>query len=397
VVIPDRVVSRPAEIPSIAFNAVMKAGNLDSNVYPQIIDSSYQRKLSDVIRQQSANKPILTGIKRLGWNDARHRFITPTWEARAGGIYPTSRIPFSTSEFLKHYNFASYSVTTSYENISKHTRYFLAILASGIIRSYLRLSLAPVYILRNSASIQLLHALFKPLGQVHPLTFGPLRRNVLNILNPANVSGYPVFGSTLDQKVMYGLQTPVILLSDNGLPYHEVMSDQEFAETASYAHFVITHLAMFCLQYGYHTHTMIKSEDEPLVEDMACEGKKIIEKACHIPEFDLFEPDMPHLQAVLAEVPYERMNEFFRYDMPSGKVYIRFRKFPGHSRNEVFLELSAKNIEVKNHGDFYIECPVDFMTDLLRRYFGKPIKLFHQASETQETTEGPDGLTQSLS
>jgi len=398
VIVPSRVVNRPGEIPSIAFNAVMKSGNQDPNIYPQIIDSSLQRKLSDVINQQTANKPVLMGIKRLGWNETRIRFVTPTWEARSTGIFATSRIPYVNSDFLRgHYDFSEYSTTTVYDRVSKQACYFLAILASGVVRSYLNMALPAVYILRNPASIKLLHALFRPFGQVQPLVFGPQRRSVLSVINPANIAGYPVFGYAVDPEIMYGLNQPVILLSDNGLPYHEELTDRVFAETASYSHFLMTKLATFCLQNSYQAHTMIRNEDEPRVEEMVCEGKNILQRACHIENFDIFEPDMPHLQALLAEIPYDRINDYFRYDMPSGKVYIRFRKLPGHSRSLVYLELYGKNKDVRQHGDYYIECPVEFLTDLLERFFGKQVRLFHQASEAQEVMEGQGDSARLLS
>lgn len=394
IVIPERLVNRPAEIPALAFNAIMQSAGPDLGVYPQILESTHQRKLSDIIRKQAANKPTIKGIKRLGWNDLRNRFVTPTWEVSGNGISATSRIPFVNSEFLRdHYNFSDYSLTDSYELVGKQACYFLAILASGITRAYLHMALPVIYLLRNPASMQLLHALFRPFGQYYPLAFGAQRRSILDILNPSNVSGYPVFGYAIDPDVMYGLNQPVILLSDSGLPYHEFLEKPAFAQTASYSHQILSRIILFCMLNGYQAHKLIQNEDEPKVSEMVCEGKKIIEQACEIENFDIFESDMPYLQSMLSDVPLGQVNNVFRYHM-SGKVYIDFQNLNGYAREPLYLELSAKNKEVHQQGSHYLECPANFISDLLNRFFGQPVRLFHQDVKLESFTEEKGGSAQ---
>jgi hypothetical protein len=45
--------------------------------------------------------------------------------------------------------------------------------------------------------------------------------------------------------------------------------------------------------------------DNPRENDLACEGKRIIEHVCGMTRYDMLVPESPLLQAVLSEIPYE--------------------------------------------------------------------------------------------
>lgn len=385
-VLPNICLRKPGNIPSVCLSAVVKAGVSDQpGFFPQIVDSTLVRRLGEVLSVQAGTKTSRLGIKRLGWNDARTKFVTPVWEATAKGVAPTSRIPYPGSRFLQsHYDFHNYRYVQAHDLVTSHTHTFMCMVASGIVRSFLHLMVPPVEIMRNPASIDLLHALFHPFGQSSPIPFGSQRRAAQNILARENLLGYPVFGVAADSEIVSGTSYPIFLISDTGVPFHEEMNTDAYAQTAGYAQRIFSGLLLHCLRNPQQMHLLIESEDEPSVPDMIGEGKTIIERCLGIEHFNIFASRMPTFEMLLGNVPFEQAGDFFRYDMPNGRIFIRMRKFPSFSRREVVEELGAQNAEVRLHGNHYISCPADFLFSLLNEFFGRPVKLFHQDLEPDQ-------------
>lgn len=386
VAIPSRLKLKPAEIPNICLNAITRSGITDqAGLFPQIVDSTLARRLTDVLNIQTAKiKVSLLGIKRLGWNDSRTKFVTPRWEVTAQGVGATSRIPYPHSKFLQsHYDFHEYNVVMNTERITPTINTLMCLLASGVVRSFLHLAVPPVEIMRAPNAIGLLHAIFMAFGQSQPIPFGSQRRSAQNILTKENLSGYPVFGMASDAQVVSGLSYPVFLVSDTGLPFHDTMDQTLFEQTMGYTQDLMSRLVLFCLRNPHQMHSLIPSEFEPQQKEMITEGKHILERCLQIGKINIFETDLPVFENMMASVPVDKVQDFFRYDMPTQCVYIRMRKFPNVLRKPLVDELQVRNAEVRLHGLHYVACPAVFFMDLLEAFYGRSIKLFHQEPELE--------------
>lgn len=388
IVIPNRIMDRkPADIPGICLTSIVKAGMGDqAGFFPQIVDSTLSRRLGEVLKQQAEPKGTCHGVRRLGWNDERSRFTTPCWAMTVRGEAPTSRIPYPFSNFLQaHYDFREYSYVPGKDLVTPHVNTFICMIASGLVRSFLHLMVPPVAIMRNPASIDLLHALFRPFGQSTAIPFGAQRRVIQNVLSKENLAGYPVFGIAANSEMVSGTSYPIFLIADNGVPFHEGMTDEVYVEVAGYAKSIYAGILSQCLRNPTQMHLLIPSEDEPQIKDMIREGKRIVEHCLGIPSFSIFESQMPLFEMMLGNVPVDQVGDFFRYDMPTNCIYIKMRKFSSFSRREVVDELASKNSEVHLHGDHYISCPADFLFEVMASFYGKPVKLFHQNPEPEPT------------
>lgn len=400
--IPSRILNnKPGEIPNICLSAIARSGieNRD-NYFPQILDSTLSRKLGDVLKMHSLGKtPTLDGVKRLGWDDQHGVFTAAHWQVNSTGVRPTSRIPYPHSKFLQsYYDFNEYSMPMETSRITSHINTFMCILASGMVRAFLQLAVPPVEIMRNPESINLLHAIFIAFGQQAPIIFGEQRRTVHSILNKTDIFGYPVFGMASGSDVVSGFAYPIFLIADTGMPFHERMDQKAYEQIASYTKEIVSKVVLYCVRNPRDVHRLIPSEFEPMVPGMVHEGREIIKTALNLADLSIFEPDLPTFEGMLHRVAYDKVHEYFRYDMQAQKVYIRMRNFPQVSRKQVVAELQTKNQDVRMHGMHYVECPAEFLMGIFTSFYGRPVKLFHQDPEPdpeESSASGQDAETQS--
>lgn len=392
--IPSKLKLKPAEIPNICLNAITRSGVVDQvGLYPQIVDTTLSRRLTDVLNIQTGKiKVKMLGIKRLGWNDSHTKFVTPRWEVTAQGLKATSRIPYPYSRFLQeHYDFNDYQAISNHSRITPPINTMMCLLASGVVRSFLQLAVPPVEILRSPNTISFLHAVFLAFGQAQPLQFGGQRRTAQNILTKDNLFGYPVFGSAADSEVVSGLPYPVFLVSDTGIPFHDVMDQTLYEQSMGYTQDLMSRLILYCIRNPRQMHSFIPSEFEPAQQEMIIEGKQILERCLQIEHFSIFASEIPTFEHMMASVPFDTVPDYFRYDMASQAVYIRMRKFPDIVRKQLVDELQNLNEEVKLHGLHYVSAPAAFFMDLLGKFYGRPVKLFHQEQEPEEAQSSEPG------
>ena len=111
-------------------------------------------------------------------------------------------------------------------------------------------------------------------------------------------------------------------------------------------------------------------------QEMALEGRRIIEAIAGVPKFELFEPEFPLLESLLSRPPPQKAPELFRYDQAAAVIYIRCFKLPAVRRTLLLQELAAKNVETKLHGDHYIVCPAAWLLKVLEQLYGQPFPVY---------------------
>lgn len=378
---------------TLAEQAVQQAGIISEVNLPTITDTTLQSKLVDIINLQKNNKPRRVGVQRLGWNPTKTRFITPNWEAHTLGVQGTSRVVHPDSTIItSFYNTRDYRLVTKYDAVTPQARYLIALVAASMTRSFLNQQTPTITLIRSPQSLALLAAVFRPLGQISPIELSPNRRSVMDTLSARNMIGYPIYATCPDIDAVSNFNYPLFLLSESGFPLHEPITEESALQTTSLSHRIISSLALDFVRDKLQAHSLIENENAPSIKELALEGKRVIEARCGIDKFDLFEPEMPLLQAVLSQIPSDQANEHFRYDLSTGTVYIRCRTLKDVTRKPLYDELVAKNPAVETHSDHYIACPAAWFVDLLSKFYGKHITLYHQNPDpgAPKTTEEQD-------
>ncbi len=113
----------------------------------------------------------------------------------------------------------------------------------------------------------------------------------------------------------------------------------------------------------------------PSVSELAAEGRRIIKALGGLQHLDIFASDMPLLATLLARVPADRTQEYFRRDKRTGQINIRSRKLRGIKRVALLKELAANNAEVRLKGDHYLVVPATWFEELLAKHYGGPVAL----------------------
>jgi hypothetical protein len=173
---------------------------------------SWQNNLVSIIAQQIGDKPRRLG-ERLGWNDDKSRFVAPAWEARPLGLQATSNILHPRSKLLASYfRCLDYPVLNQCGLATGQARQVIALLAALLTRAFLNQQTPLIRIRRSPQSLALLQAVFRPLGQVAPVELSVKRQLVESTLSPANFSGYTIYATCPDPRVLEELHFPLFLL-----------------------------------------------------------------------------------------------------------------------------------------------------------------------------------------
>ncbi len=376
-----------------AEQAVQKAGVISEVNLPIVLDTTLVGRLVDIIGQQTQNKPRRVGIQRLGWSTVKNRFITPGWEARQMGVSKTSKIIHPGSELVaKYFTVDDYPIISATDLVTPQARYLMALVVASMTRAFLNQHTPTTLLIRSPHSLALLGAVFRPFGQVVPIELNPNRRLVLETLSARHFDGYPLYATCPDLSAVENFNYPLFILTESGTPLHEPITPEAATQITSMAHRIFGALAVEFVKDRMNAHGLIDCDQSPGISELALEGKRIIEARCGFPSFDLFEPELPIFQAVLSHIPSDRCNDFFRWDLEEEAVFIRCRLI-NHitTRQPLFDELLAKNPDIKLHSDHYISCPADWFKDLLSKFYGRAIPLYHQAPDSPSATEAQDG------
>ena len=124
---------------------------------------------------------------------------------------------------------------------------------------------------------------------------------------------------------------------------------------------------------------LIVNDQAGSIEQLALEGRRIIESSGGMKPFDLAGRELHLLEQVLARIPPEHAPQYFRCESYSGLVLIRCRRLPqltpAVTRQPLYAQLRAQNPEVKLRGKHYISCPAEWFLGLLAKFYAGPIVL----------------------
>ena len=162
---------------------------------------------------------------------------------------------------------------------------------------------------------------------------------------------------------------PLFVLGETGVLLHERLGSEALAQVTSLSHQVLTSLVLELRRDPIHAHALIQRDSVGLLQDLAKEGKRIIQTIAAVEQFEFVGPEMPLLESLLSELPAANASKYFRRDQ-KGVIYIRCRNLPRVQRKALYQELFSKNQQVRLHGDHYIACPEDWFSKILEKLYG---------------------------
>ena len=380
-------VHQPKTILVQAQRAANRSGILNLSM-PTVTDPAHQRKLVGILAQQIGTKPTIIGVQVLGWNSTKQRFVAPVWEARNLGLQSTSKVPYPESKILaRYFSFLDYRLVDDVSKVTPQARYLIALVAGSIARAFLNQQVPTVAIIRSPESVALIQSVFRPFGQVAPVELGPTRRLAQQTLSTLNFSGFPIFATCPDIRVLKDVNSPLFLLGRSGESLNDPVDAEALSQITSLGHRVFTSLILKFIREPLQAQGLIDKDEAGSANGLALEGKRVIEASAGMGPFDLLEQELPLLKRFLSGVVPDKANQFFRYDHSASLVFIRCRMLRNLTRKPLYQELVAKNADVKLRGRHYITCPSDWFLDVLARAFGRPAVLDHRADDMSQINE----------
>jgi hypothetical protein len=160
-------------------------------------------------------------------------------------------------------------------------------------------------------------------------------------------------------------------------------------QSISLAHRVISSVVLQLIREPVQAHGLILNDQAGSIEQLALEGRRIIESSGGLNPFDLAGPELHLLEQVLACISPEHASQYFRRESHTGLVVIRCRQLsqltPAVTRQPLYAQLQAQNPEVKLRGKHYISCPAPWFLALLAKFYGGPVGLRPPSSGSFKT------------
>ena len=379
--IPESCMDNGKKIEGIARTAAKKHCTQGEAPLPMLYDTSFAKRLATVLKMQ-VGRAHQSGIDRFGWTESKSHFITPRWKASAQGISDTSMLVHPNGH-LDQYEFADPHYDNDFSGVNSQHRAFLAALVGMITRSFFNLPTPVVHVHRCKPAIDLLSSIFVPLGQRQAFPINPNDRGNGPVMVEDIYTGYPLFATCINERILEDYEYPMFLLSDSGLHFSDTITPVQYAAIYSYAYSIISRVTCGLLQRGRLVAEIVDME-LPAIPDLIYEGKKVIELLLQ-EEFSIFESDMPHLHRVLCSIKHEELSRFFRFDLAAQCVYIYCRKIEMCRRKDIFEELLLKDASAFMHQEHYIGCDQEVITGLLSKFYGKPVQLSAMPSTPDRT------------
>jgi len=343
---------------------------------PSIAEPGLQAKLVSLLAQQLGEKPRRLGVERLGWNEAKTRFVSPAWHVQSSGVQPTSGILHpSSTQLASHFRCVEPVKEFDGTKASPQGRQLIAALAALLTRAFLNEQTPAVKLRRSPEALALLQAVFRPLGQVAAVELSAKPHEAEQTLGKNNFWGYPLYATAPQGAQLDRINYPLLLLSESGFPLTDRLDNQAREHTSSLSYRVLSALVLSLVREGSQVHGWSRSQTATTWQDLLQEGKRLIEARCGLGQFDLLEPQSPLLFQILAQIAPEQLRAYFHQERAGDNIRVLCRKLQGVTRQPLYQELVAQNPGVKPLGDHYILCPTEWFRPLLEHYYGVSISL----------------------
>ena len=239
-------------------------------LYPSMLDKTYNSHLINVINSSRATAPRMRGIGLLGWSSGRTSFTTPEFEISATRIRAhNSATPNVDNKPFDVYLFNEPQVRGAIKAkpmVNGDTITLLGIMAGFLVRSYLDLPMPVVPIRNTSRARNMLLYVLGAIGQTEPIIFrGKKRKNHVGPIL-SGLYGMPIYGFVRHEAniIKDVSDTAMYILSDAGIRIHTHLTPSEYWGVADQTAEILQKVCQCLLkQRGMDIdHDLVFSEDK---------------------------------------------------------------------------------------------------------------------------------------
>ncbi len=380
------IVLKPTDIDRIVDleSAVRFAsGNLESddvldNKLPTVRDKNCGRIMSSYLRHKISEVPRMEGIPFLGWNDQRTRFYGPYWYAdkKAGCIqYEAVMHPFKAD--MQHFSNEPFTARSLHLDIPSGAATIIAQYASMLVRSYLHYPVSAVYYYNDDKHSQAISSIFDALGQRYSINANPNKRNTNGVGEDAGriFKGLPYLVRSFSEELNARNSTfrsAVFCLGVQGCVLDDI---ENFKLRENDIKSCAAHVVFAVLEWILKTEakTFEPAKSVSFAQCAAIEGSAIIAQACGVSAWNRKSSEYTSLEAFLADVRYEEVNQYVHYNINEHIVTLDLTSRADLSVTAIAAELEKLGAEkVSVDGNKITTDSASMMEALESYYHSKP-------------------------
>lgn len=353
------IVLKPTDIDRIVdLEAAVRfaSGNLDSeeileNKLPTVRDKNCGRIMSSYLRHKISEAPRIEGIPFLGWNDQRTRFYGPYWYAdkKAGCIqYDAVMHPFKVD--MQYFANAPFAARSLHLDLPSGAATVIAQYASMLVRSYLHYPVGAIHYYDDDKHVQAFSSLFDALGQRYMITASPNKRNTSGVVEDAGriFKGLPYlvrsFSEGLNTRTVDFIRSAAFCLGAQGCVLNDI---ENFKPRENDIKSCTAHVVFAVLEWILKTEakTFEPAKSVSFAQCAAIEGSAIIEQACGVTTWNRKNSEYTSLEAFLADVRYEEVNQYVHYNINEHIVTLDLASRKDLSVNAIAAEIAKLGAE----------------------------------------------------
>lgn len=345
---------------------------------PSLTDTTHGKILVSIVRQLAAKVPGVQGVYRLGWDAGRTQFSAPAWRADSYGVKTGPQLPFPFSElFRKYYSFTPAQDTTPISEVVPREVALgmwelLTVMASWLVRAYHDLETPPIQVLQTPESLNLLKAVFYPLGQMRPIQLNPNIRQETVKVEP-EIAGVPSYATCVADRVFGYLRAPVFYLVKEG---DDAVKCPSLTELQLRQISCVATKVLHELVFGVLCDSDVKFADLPeagVRVRLLQEGRQLIQRYTNFKDVQIFTDDYPEFYKLLGTLKDQRARDSVFYRSRThdcGVIRIKSTEDGVKPREIIARELQQLDPDIEIVGDG-IRIDLNVLQKLLENFYGK--------------------------
>jgi hypothetical protein len=354
-------------------NAVKVGSDGTSNLQPEIFSDQHNKLIGHIMRAQLNRFASVKGIKQLGWNKTRTLFDTPSWRTTIECLSVEARQPHPASEVLQqHFTGTPRRECGDISLITPQMRVFIALLASMLTRSYLRLDMPVVSVQTHDSSYALLRAMFTAFGQASPVDINVNKRRDIRLV-PTDLADMPLYGVCNGSDGVEGQIGNIFAIGASGMPFVESIAPDTIEQVEAFTYQMVTQLTLW-LQREVVAPRQALTTNPTTIQDYVMEGVRFIRQGTEFRGFDTALLHAPHLARLLASLTPTRLKYAIRVELNAGLLRINFNHLAGHSRNHILKELETMMPVSPSSLPYLLRIPRVKGMALIQSFFSKPVE-----------------------
>jgi len=297
IVLPSTCIEQPNKMQdAVRLQMLTKLRRTTDNL-PTVIDIAAMRKhIIPYMKQSISDLKAIEGVSVIGWDKTRSVFAAPGMRTDIDGsnvkrsyMHPGVRA------------FSVHNAGATWEGDSLHVvpvalRDVISMIVATVVRGYVRSTAAPVLLMNDAPTRNVVQRLFAAIGQDTVLELSTTAREQLGVVG---VSGYPLLVSGYAADKARAASFPYFVLTDAGYSVPAVVTDDDMALAAATLQHALKRVAEWCI--ATDAVDFVEASAFYQHEKLLREGSWIMHNVCEAQPWEVTAQGTQQLEALMLD------------------------------------------------------------------------------------------------